>query len=278
MTNSFTWSWDGANSAEENMARDRQLLDDINGRSDRPFAPTPRIRFYSWNSPSITVGYSQKPKEWVNLIRAHELGVEVAQRPTGGGVVFHQRDLTWSIAGHQKALGFTSIQECYQKIHQAVAAGLKKRFDLPLYLATCNDVGAHCNLPLHDDSPSFCFAVPVGYDIMTLSRKLVGGAIRWTKEGVLYQGTLPLRSDFSLLKEVVLPHRRPWLNSLTTSSSSLSEEKERKWEYQDLIGAILEGFQNELGWELSAKGKLVFGGEEDPANEMRYVWAGNRRS
>ncbi len=258
----FNWNWDGINGAEENMARDRLLLDDVNRRGVLRYAPTVSsecaIRFYSWNSPSITVGYSQKPKEWVNLIRARELGVEVVQRPTGGGVVFHQRDLTWSIAGPQKALGFTSIQECYQKIHRAIAMGLKKRFGLPVYLATCKDVGA----------PSFCFAVPVGYDIMISNRKLVGGAIRWTKKRVLYQGTLPLRSDFSLLKEVVLPHRRPWLNSLTTSSSSLSELGEIEWGYQDLIGAILEGFRNELGWDL----------EEDPANEMRHVWAGNRRS
>lgn len=226
-----------------------------------PFLQTPQIRFYSWNSPAITVGYSQKPKEWVNLIRAHELGVEVVQRPTGGGVVFHQRDLTWSIVGTHEALGFDSIQQCYQKIHQAVAAGLKKRFNLPLYLSSCRD--EICS----DQPPSFCFAVPVGYDIMALNRKLAGGAIRWTKKGVLYQGTLTLRSDFSLLKEVVLPHRRPWLNSLTTSSSSLSELEEREWEYQDLVGALLEGFRDELGWEL-----------EDPANEMRYVWAGDRRS
>ncbi len=241
----FNWSWDGVNGAEENMARDREMLNQA-------------IRFYSWNSPAITVGYSQKPKEWVNLIRAHELGVEVVQRPTGGGVVFHQRDLTWSIAGPQKALGFTSIQECYQKIHQAVAAGLKSHFGLPVYLASCKEVGA----------PSFCFAVPVGYDIMTLDRKLVGGAIRWTKKGVLYQGTLPLTRDFSLLKEVILPHRRSWLNALTRSSISLSELEEKEWAYPDLIEAILTGFCSELGWAL----------EEDPANEMRYVWAGNRRS
>lgn len=249
----FSWSWDGANSAEENMARDHEVL-----RVVREALPqTPQIRFYSWNSPAITVGYSQKPKEWVNLIRCHELGIDVAQRPTGGGVVFHQRDLTWSITGSQEALGVTSIQECYQKIHQAAAAGLKRHFGLPVYLASCKDV----------EPPSFCFAVPVGYDIMARGRKLVGGAIRWTKRGVLYQGTLPLTRDFSLLKEVILSHRRSWLNILTRSSISLSELEEKEWAYPDPIEAILEGFRNELGWEL----------EEDPANEMRHVWAGNRR-
>ena len=270
MRNHFIWSWDGTNSAEENMVRDRRMLE----ANREPSPQTPQIRFYSWSFPSITVGYSQKPKEWVNLIRAHELGIEVVHRPTGGGIVFHQRDLTWSICGLQEAFVGArrrlapTIQEYYQTIHQAVAAGLRKRFGLPVYLASCKDVGAAHAPPLQcDSSPSFCFAVPVGYDIMASNRKLVGGAIRWTKRGVLYQGTLPMARDFLLLKEIVLSHRRSWLNSLMASSSSLTELGGDEWQYQDLIEAILDGFRNELGWEL----------EEDPSNEMRHVWAGNRR-
>ena len=264
----FIWSWDGANSAEENMARDREML----GALREPFLQTSQIRFYSWNSPSITVGYSQRPKEWVHLIRAHELGIEVVQRPTGGGVVFHQRDFTWSIAATQEALGFTSIQECYQKIHQAVAVGLKRHFGLPLYLASCKDAGA----------PSFCFAVPVGYDIMASNRKLVGGAIRWTKKGVLYQGTLPLTRNFSLFKDVVLPSKRSWLEALDVSPLPPMGGEERvngngKWQYQNLIEALLDGFHSELGWEISARGSPASDGMEDSSNEMRHVWAGNRR-
>ena len=172
MRNHFIWSWDGTNSAEENMARDHGMLKSMR----EPLPQSPQIRFYSWNSPSVTVGYSQKPKEWVNLIRAHELGIEVVQRPTGGGVVFHQRDLTWSICGLQEAFVGTirrvapTIQQCYQKIHQAVAGGLKRRFGLPLYLASCREVTCSDQPPPEADQPpagpSFCFAVTVGYDIM----------------------------------------------------------------------------------------------------------------
>lgn len=270
MTNHFVWFWEGAKSAEENMARDREMLNQIGCRGVSRYAPTISsecaIRFYSWNSPAITVGYSQKPKEWVNLIRCRELGIEVAHRPTGGGVVFHQRDLTWSIVGTHEGLGFDSIQQCYQKIHQAVAAGLKKHFGLSVYLATCKDVGV----------PSFCFAVPVGYDIMASNRKLVGGAIRWTKRGMLYQGTLPLDRDFALLKEVIVPNRRRWLESLVNSSVSLNELlMGEEFDYQDISRAIVDGFRGKLGGNLSfARGGFP---EEVDSNEMRHVRAGNRR-
>ena len=245
------WSWEKANGAEENMARDCQMLES-----------GCHIRFYSWRAPAITLGYSQHPNEWVNLIRCHDLGVEVAQRPTGGGVVFHNRDLSWSISAPHSELGLTSIQQCYQKIHEAVASGIKKRLGLPLYLAGCQE--AICS----DQPPSFCFAVPVGYDIMIASKKLAGGAIRWTKKMILYQGTLLVVRDFSLLQEVVLSPKRSWLKSLTTSSISLRELKGDSWEYEDVIFAILEGLQKNLGW--------VF--EEDSTREMRHLWTGNRRS
>jgi lipoate-protein ligase A len=156
--------------------------------------------------------------------------------------------------GTHESLDFDSIQQCYQKIHQAVAVGLKKRFGLSVYLATCHDVGAVREPPLQcDSSPSFCFAVPVGYDIMASNRKLVGGAIRWTKRGMLYQGTLPLDRDFALLKEVIVPNRLRWLESLVNSSVSLNELLMGEgFDYQDISQAIVDGFRGELGWNLSS--------------------------
>ena len=255
------WSWDGTGTAKENMERDREQLAGVQ-RADFKDETECRIRFYSWKFPAITVGYSQYPKEWVNLFHCYDLGIEVERRPTGGGVVFHNRDLTWSIAGPKETLGVNTIAECYQKIHRAVASGLTRHLGLSLFLANCKEAVSSNQLP------SFCFAVPVGYDIMASNRKLVGGAIRWTKKKFLYQGTLSLAREWRLLQQVVLPNRRHWLKSLATTSISLEELGERKWGYQYLIWAILEGFRSELGWDL----------KEESTREVRYLWAGNRRN
>src|SRR5690348_2057601 len=71
-----------------NMAWDEVLLETM------PSSRTPVMRFYSWTSPAASFGYFQKYSEVerVTLLRP------LVRRPTGGGIVPHDADWTYSLA------------------------------------------------------------------------------------------------------------------------------------------------------------------------------------
>src|SRR5262245_59664521 len=73
-----------------NMALDEALLGTL---------ARPAIRVYGWKVPSITIGYFGRIDEAVSKWPERE----VARRWTGGGIVLHGEDITFSLiipAGH----------------------------------------------------------------------------------------------------------------------------------------------------------------------------------
>ena len=73
----------------ENMATDVWLLGKVESWGGQAF------RRYGWASPQITFGYGQK-FGWVEKETGKDLAVLI-RRPTGGGIVHHGTDLTYSM-------------------------------------------------------------------------------------------------------------------------------------------------------------------------------------
>jgi len=83
----------GKNAADYNMALDEALL------QSAPELGRPVLRFYGWLEPAATFGYSQRYAEIEKLTALRPL----VRRPTGGGLVPHDADWTYSLvfpAGH----------------------------------------------------------------------------------------------------------------------------------------------------------------------------------
>ena len=77
---------------EENMAIDGALLNQI-GKGESP----PTIRIYTWSPPAITIGYFQKSGIETNEEACQKDGIPVIRRITGGGAVFHDHEITYSL-------------------------------------------------------------------------------------------------------------------------------------------------------------------------------------
>ena len=75
-----------------NMAIDEALLET---------AVIPTIRFYRWRSPALSFGYFGKFSD-VAIYAAER---DLVRRWTGGGIVFHGDDLTYSIVIPAKRSG-----------------------------------------------------------------------------------------------------------------------------------------------------------------------------
>jgi lipoate-protein ligase A len=167
-----------------NMAVDEALLLTTNVAA---------LRFYDWQRPAVSFGYFNRFSDVANYSDEREL----VRRTTGGGVVLHGSDLTYSIIvpasdpfyGH-------SATTSYSLIHQAIGTVLEASGHHPA-------LAAESALK----TSAACFANPARADVVLNGRKIAGAAQRRTKAGLLHQGSiqfgeLPLDFSESLVAEL----------------------------------------------------------------------------
>ncbi len=147
-------------------------------------AAEPVLRFYHWAvGPAVTFGYSQF-WDFVRRQTPPQAG-PLCRRPTGGGVVFHGQDLTFSLvfAGAQPR-----PKEIYAALHAAIERALEQT--AALHSQRQGQVSAAAYAPAQGGHASGCFVNPVEDDLLLNGEKILGGAIRRFGQRVLYQGSL----------------------------------------------------------------------------------------
>ena len=166
-------------SAAMNMAIDEALLEP---------AAVPTIRFYRWRSPALSFGYFGKFSD-VAIYAAER---DLVRRWTGGGIVFHGDDLTYSIVipASDPVFDESSIV-IYEKIHRALCGALVKTGQRAV-IAGGGDPGdfSAATRAAVNASGYNCFANPVRADVMMDGRKIAGAAQRRTRRGLLQQGSI----------------------------------------------------------------------------------------
>jgi lipoate-protein ligase A len=175
--------------AAENMATDFLLLK----RYPTDRASHARFRHYGWHRPAFTFGYSQK----IAYVRAQlptDEPVELCRRPTGGGVVDHRDDWTYTLViPRAHALYDQPAPRSYHTIHAAITDALRSLGQPVDLKESCEpDDGAENAACAAPAGPTVCFKRPERYDVIhTLSgAKVAGAAQKRTKDGLLFQGSL----------------------------------------------------------------------------------------
>jgi lipoyl(octanoyl) transferase len=153
----------------EAMAVDEWLLETVK---------IPLLRVYGWQGNWGSLGYFGK----ISAARSALPEIEWVRRWTGGGIVDHRADWTYTLvvpAG--ESLCQYRGAESYQLIHRALREALKDEIDVRLSPGD-QQTGA-----------DLCFNNPVGHDLVdSEGRKLAGAGQRRTKSGLLHQGSLAL--------------------------------------------------------------------------------------
>ena len=150
--------------------------------------PAAWLRFYRWDAPALTFGYAQRWRTVAPLVPGGD-PARAARRPTGGGIVFHGGDLTFS-AGFPAPPDWNP-SALYADLHARLLRALADSGHSAL-LHRPHD--APPPAPDTPNGPLQCFASPVPMDLMTPDgrEKILGGALRRMSGRVLYQGTLHL--------------------------------------------------------------------------------------
>lgn len=208
----------------EAMGVDEALLDElIEG------APGTVLRLYTWDRPTLSLGRNlDLPAEVVE--RCSESGVDVVRRPTGGGAVLHDGDVTYSVVAPTHHGGVLST---YGWVAQGMIEGLR-------------GLGLTAEIVLHEGPAKAlnCFAMSTGADIAIGGRKICGSAQVRRGGYFLQHGSIPLsdvRARAGELLGVVADDStflQAHLPEITQSQamSALTDGFRRAWRLDDTAG------------------------------------------
>ena len=161
-------------SGPENMAVDEWLLE----REEIPL-----LRVYDWLGDWVSLGYFGQRREAEAMMGK---GVPLVRRATGGGIVDHRIDRTYSLVVPKACeLARRRGTESYRAIHTALAAALHM-------------VGVEARLITEDSEhdSAACFEKSVAWDIADgEGNKLAGAGQRRTRSGLLHQGSVVVAAD-----------------------------------------------------------------------------------
>lgn len=141
-----------------------------------PQVARPVLRFYSWSQPAASFGYSQKYRD----VAAVTLLRPLVRRPTGGGIVPHDADWTYSLAFPPNHFWYAlKATESYQRVHQWVLDAFAA-IGVPAALAPTS----------RKEIPGQCFVGAEQFDVLWHGRKIAGAAQRRARSGLLIQGSV----------------------------------------------------------------------------------------
>lgn len=152
------------------MALDEALLEHTNSLG------VPVLRFYGWTQAAASFGYFQHYAEIERTTHLRPL----VRRPTGGGLVPHDADWTYSLAFPTTHEWYSlSATESYERVHEWVRESFKK-------LGVTTELASCCR----NTAPGQCFMGYEKSDVLWEGRKIAGAAQRRTKAGLLIQGSV----------------------------------------------------------------------------------------
>jgi len=167
---------EGATGAE-NMAIDQALLDEAATEG------TSTLRLYRFNPPCLSLGRNQRDLQVV--------GINVVRRPTGGGAVWHEHEVTYAVAAPLEP--YRSLRAAYRAIHELIAAALRTLGVEPTLAPDRRLIRP----------PAVCFSSPSGGEILAAGRKLVGSAQVRQRGAFLQHGSILLDGSQETAARVV---------------------------------------------------------------------------
>ena len=212
----------GLHDAYWNMSLDESVLRHV---SDGSSPPT--LRLYSWKPSAVSVGYFQSLREEVDVDECFRRGVDIVRRITGGGAVYHDREVTYSFIAPEKCVA-DDILQSYRHICSGLVSGLKF-LGIDAQFAPLNDIISH-------------------------GKKISGNAQTRRQDCVLQHGTLLLDVDvgtmFSLLRVPSQKLRDKMIADAKDRVTSVRHVLKKEVSYDTAAAALKRGFATALKLDL----------------------------
>jgi lipoate-protein ligase A len=165
------------------MAIDEALL-----RSFDPAVSLPTLRLYGWQPATLSLGRFQNAADVLDLEHCHADDVAIVRRVTGGGVIYHVDELTYSlVCAPEQIPPAANIKDSFRVLTGFLLNFYRKLGLKPAYAADVAPPGTK----LGERTP-FCFAGKESFDIVVNGRKIGGNAQRRLKGIIFQHGSIPL--------------------------------------------------------------------------------------
>lgn len=203
----------------QNMAADEVMLESA-------LAGVASVRLYGWSPATLSLGYFQKHAE--RLADPKLASMPWVRRPTGGGAIVHDRDLTYAVALPAALSKMRAPEDWHCQIHRALTECLRRR-------RIAAEVQGGERLPPHALA-FLCFAVGQPGDILLGGEKIVGGAQRLRHGALMQHGSIQFPAADALAEnlgpELVqalgwTPCPAPWSDAERRRIQELASEKYR---------------------------------------------------
>jgi lipoate-protein ligase A len=202
-----------------NMALDEALWESAGGAGQGGC-----MRFYAWNEPTLSLGYFQNRADCGQ--HAASLGCPLVRRPTGGGAIVHDVELTYSFTiplgphVHGGSAGFYEVWHG-TLIEELAGRGVAAR--------KCQAAPKRPS----DEEPFLCFQRRAEGDVLMGGSKIAGSAQRRHRRALLQHGSVLLQRSACA----------PELEGIAELASVVLDPKE-------LAGCWAQRVAARLGWTL----------------------------
>ena len=195
------------------------------------------FRIYSWQSPSFTYGFSQNAQEEIDLPRYAVKGVQVVKRMTGGGILFHDNEITYSFACGKDDLGEPEgVFVSYRNVCQFLMRFYKSLGLIPEFALQ------EKNFKKRSFAHQLCSASREKYDIVIGGRKIGGNAQKRKRQAIFQHGSIPLSIDWNFARGYVKSLPPDIQSSVTSLQEELKEITPRGILEKKLIDSFAETF------------------------------------
>ncbi|MFA5992282.1 MAG: biotin/lipoate A/B protein ligase family protein [Candidatus Pacearchaeota archaeon] len=182
----------------------------------------PVLRFYGWNPAAVSIGRFQNIKKEVNLEFCKKNKIDVVRRVSGGGAVFHDKEVTYSLCIKEKnGLFPEDLIESYKSVCEGVIIGIKK-------------LGLRAEYsPIND---------------LLINGKKFSGCAQTRKEGIFLQhGTVLIDIDFDKMFSAINVSdekiKDKQISNAKERVTSLKKELGREVLIDELVKNIVLGFK-----------------------------------
>jgi lipoate-protein ligase A len=227
---------DGPKDGVTNMAVDSALLDEV----ERSSSTRTIVRFYSWQSPTVSLGRNQNLEKAVDVGYCRANHIDIVHRPTGGRAVLHDDELTYAVVSNDTSSFGDSIYGNYRRVSEALCLGYT-RLGVPAVLAPDTRKPM-----LSNDGDAPCFLSPSRYELMVRGRKIAGSAQRRVRRSFLQHGSMPITCDRDALARAT---RLPDSALLQQEMAGLAEFLPERPTLEELRSALISAFQDHFSIE-----------------------------
>lgn len=225
--------WSGA----RQMALDEALLDNLKPDS------APVLRFYTWERPTLSLGYFQNYKKVVCEPFVRHNNIDVVRRPTGGRAVLHDREVTYAVIAYLKgAFENQTLQETYELIAEALNLGLQR-----LGISRPS-ISLDSSLARSEPGLPQCFVSVSKYELARDTKKIIGSAQKRSRDRFLQHGSILLDFD-SRLQNGCIQKPDP---QIETRIAPLNRILGRSLQFAEVAGHFCSAFETAFRMKLES--------------------------